>query len=73
LFTTIGNIDNIIGGINGEEGVIRFVCYCKRIRNDQDYWEQVDAYVTEHSSVRFSHGICPSCLPAVREELARVR
>ena len=35
--------------------------YCKDIRDDKGYWEDVSAYVTRHSSARFSHGICPSC------------
>ncbi|MGF1511573.1 MAG: response regulator transcription factor [Myxococcota bacterium] len=35
--------------------------YCKRVRNDQNYWTQVEAYLTEHLDLRFSHGICPSC------------
>jgi DNA-binding response OmpR family regulator len=36
--------------------------YCKRVRNDHNYWEQVEQYFGDHSEVRFSHGICPSCL-----------
>jgi hypothetical protein len=42
--------------------------YCKRIRTDENYWEQVDRFVTEHSEVRFSHGICPSCYKTVLAE-----
>jgi phosphoserine phosphatase RsbU/P len=37
-------------------------CYCKKIRDDRDYWQQVDQYFLEYSEVRFSHGICPGCL-----------
>ena len=36
--------------------------YCKRIRDDQDYWRQIEHYLSEHSDARFSHGICPECL-----------
>lgn len=35
--------------------------YCKSIRNDENYWQTVDAYITEHTNTRFSHSICPSC------------
>ncbi len=42
--------------------------YCKRIRSDQDYWEQVESYITEHTGVLFSHGICPSCLVKVMDD-----
>jgi DNA-binding response OmpR family regulator len=35
--------------------------YCKKIRDDKNYWQQVDAYIMDHSEVRFSHGVCPDC------------
>ena len=43
--------------------------YCKRIRTDQNYWEQVEQYLTEHSEAQFTHGICPSCYKRVHDEL----
>ena len=39
--------------------------YCKHVRTDQNYWEQVEDYVTEHSGLQFSHGICPPCYDKV--------
>ncbi len=35
--------------------------YCKRIRDDQDYWQQVESYFHHHTGSNFSHGICPDC------------
>jgi hypothetical protein len=35
---------------------------CKRIRDDQGYWQQVEQYVGEHTQAEFSHGICPAFL-----------
>jgi DNA-binding response OmpR family regulator len=35
--------------------------YCKRIRDDQDYWQQVETYIHSHTGSNFSHGICPDC------------
>ncbi len=35
--------------------------YCKRIRDDQDYWQQVEKYLHTHTGSNFSHGICPEC------------
>jgi PAS domain-containing protein len=34
---------------------------CKRIRNDQQYWEQVEGYLSKHTHIQFSHSICPDC------------
>jgi PAS domain S-box-containing protein len=45
--------------------------YCKRIRDDQDYWQQVDAYISSHTAVRFSHGICPACYSEHVEPMLR--
>ena len=35
--------------------------YCKRIRDDSDYWQQVESYIHTHTGSNFSHGICPDC------------
>ncbi len=47
--------------------------YCKKIRDDQNYWRQVEDYICAHSEVRFSHGICPGCWETtVRAQLAEL-
>ena len=43
------------------QGLFPICSYCKKIRNDRNYWEQVDAYITSHSEAQFSHGVCPDC------------
>jgi DNA-binding response OmpR family regulator len=44
--------------------------YCKSIRNDQNYWEKVETYFTQHSNVSFTHSYCPNCYDRfVRPEL----
>lgn len=43
-------------------GLIPICAHCKRIRNDQGFWQQVERYFTEHSTAKFSHGLCPECL-----------
>lgn len=43
------------------EGIISICMYCKKIRTEQDGWEQLEKYITEHSDAQFSHGICPDC------------
>jgi DNA-binding response OmpR family regulator len=46
-------------------GLLPICSYCKSVRNDQNYWEQVEQYVAEHSNLQFSHGICPTCYETV--------
>lgn len=43
--------------------------YCKKIRNDRNYWEQIESYLHKHSNVLFSHGVCPECAARVMVEL----
>ncbi|MBN2082305.1 PAS domain S-box protein [bacterium] len=43
-------------------GLLPICSYCKKIRDDQGYWSQLEAYITEHSEAAFSHGICPDCM-----------
>ena len=43
------------------QGLLPICMYCKKIRNDDDYWQGVEDYLAEHSEADFSHGICPEC------------
>jgi len=54
--------------------ILPICSYCKKVRNDRDYWEQVEAYIAHHVDVRFSHGICPACYDSkVKPELDRLK
>jgi hypothetical protein len=44
-------------------GLLPICCYCKRIRDDKGYWQQVERYIAERSEADFSHGMCPECGP----------
>lgn len=49
-------------------GMLPICGYCKSIRDDSNYWHQLEEFVSSHSHAEFSHGICPTCLDkAVRE------
>ncbi len=43
-------------------GFIPICASCKKIRDDQGYWTQIEAYISEHSEAEFTHGICPDCI-----------
>jgi hypothetical protein len=42
-------------------GLLPICCYCKKIRDDKGYWQQVERYIAARSEVDFSHGLCPDC------------
>jgi len=54
------------------QGLLPICLYCKRIRDDRNYWQQVDQYIGQHSGAKFSHGVCPDCYEGVvRPEIGR--
>jgi len=44
-------------------GLLPICMLCKKIRNDEGYWEGLELYIQEHSEADFSHGLCPDCYP----------
>lgn len=50
-------------------GLLPICSSCKRIRDDQGYWSQLEAFFTTHSSTRFTHSICPECLEKFYQSL----
>ena len=49
-------------------GLLPICSYCKRIRRDGDYWQQLEGYIAEHSEADFSHGVCPPCFEQAKKE-----
>ncbi|NOY68932.1 MAG: hypothetical protein GXP53_05490 [Deltaproteobacteria bacterium] len=43
-------------------GIVPICSFCKQIRDDKGYWNQVDAYVAKYTDAKFSHGVCPDCM-----------
>jgi hypothetical protein len=54
-------------------GLLPICAYCKKIRNDEGYWEQIEAYIHEHSEAQFTHGVCPDCYKKLQAELGKLR
>jgi len=50
-------------------GLLPICSYCKRIRDDRDYWNGLEHYISSHSDAKFTHGVCPSCM---RDALSEV-
>ncbi len=47
------------------EGLLPICSYCKKIRDDHNYWQDVEFYIASRTAARFSHGICPECMQNV--------
>jgi phosphoserine phosphatase RsbU/P len=70
LTERVRELEEALGSVRQLQGLLPICAYCKRIRDDQNYWKQVETYLADHSDVQFSHGICPSCLERVMKEEA---
>jgi hypothetical protein len=53
------------------KGLLPICMGCKKIRDDEGYWNQLEAYISSRSQARFSHGICPACAEEMYGELGR--
>jgi hypothetical protein len=52
-------------------GFLPICASCKKIRNDQGYWEQIEIYIRAHSEAEFTHSLCPECLQHLYPDLQR--
>ncbi len=61
LAQRVRELEGALKSVKLLQGLLPICSYCKKIRDDQNYWQRVENYITEHSEVTFSHGICPDC------------
>jgi CheY-like chemotaxis protein len=77
LAERVAELEDALARVRQLQRILPICSYCKKVRNDKDYWEQVEAYIASHVDVRFSHGICPECYDArvkpELDELAQMR
>jgi CheY-like chemotaxis protein len=69
LAERVAELQTALSNVKQLRGLLPICSYCKRIRGDDQYWQQVEGYIAEHSDAQFSHGICPSCYATVTAEL----
>jgi hypothetical protein len=58
----ISELEQALAEIKTLQGLIPICGWCKKIRDDQGLWQQIEVYLRAHTSAKFSHGICPECL-----------
>jgi CheY-like chemotaxis protein len=72
LAARVRELEGTLALVKQLQGLLPICSYCKKVRDDRNYWRQVEEYLSAHSAVRFSHGICPDCwrdvvAPQIRE------
>jgi sigma-B regulation protein RsbU (phosphoserine phosphatase) len=74
LAKRVQELELALSKVNLLQGLLPICCYCKKIRDDQNYWRQVEGYIAEHSEAQFTHAICPTCRENIVEpELEQLR
>jgi PAS domain S-box-containing protein len=67
----IRRLENALDEIKTLRGLIPICSYCKKIRDDNGYWNQIESYITEHTEAKFTHGICDQCCTKEKEKIAK--
>jgi hypothetical protein len=58
----IAELESALSQIKVLSGVVPICLYCKEIRDDKGYWNQLETFISKHSEAEFSHSICPQCM-----------
>jgi phosphoserine phosphatase RsbU/P len=61
LAARIRELEDALAQVKHLQGLLPICSYCKKVRDDKNYWQQVEAYIAERADVKFSHGTCPDC------------
>lgn len=71
LSERVAELQHALASVKQLSGLLPICSYCKRVRGDEDYWQQVESYIAERTNAEFSHGVCPSCYEAARADFER--
>ncbi len=61
----VEELQDALSNVKELRGLLPICSYCKKIRNDGNYWERLETYLVSHTHAQFSHSICPSCYDSV--------
>ncbi len=69
LATRVAELEEALAHVSRLQDLLPICSYCKKVRNETNYWEQVESYLASRSDVKLTHGICPQCLETMLREL----
>jgi hypothetical protein len=69
LRDTVGRLEKALKEVKTLRGILPICAFCKKIRDDNGYWDQVESYVSQHTDAGFSHSVCPDCVAKHYPEL----
>jgi PAS domain S-box-containing protein len=57
----VDELQRLLGEVKTLSGLLPICAYCKKIRDDKGYWNQIELYIGQRSSANFTHSVCPDC------------
>lgn len=66
------NLQEALNNIKILKGMLPICANCKKIRDDDGYWQHVETYISKYSDTKFSHGICPDCVQKLYPEYSEM-
>lgn len=57
----VAELSAALNSVKVLSGLVPVCAWCKRVRSDQGYWQQLEHFISERSHARFTHGMCPEC------------
>jgi sigma-B regulation protein RsbU (phosphoserine phosphatase) len=65
----VRELEEALGHVRRLQGLLPICSYCKMVRNETNYWQQVEAYISTNSDLELTHSVCPTCMDKVMKEL----
>ncbi len=65
LVRRVRELEDALSQLKQLQGLLPICSYCNKVRDEQNYWQRVESYLSEHAQVVLSHGICPDCYSTV--------
>lgn len=69
----ISRLQEALANVRQLSGMLPICACCKKIRDDQGYWQQIESYIRTHTEAEFTHSMCPACADKAYEELAELK
>jgi hypothetical protein len=67
----ISHLSDTLANVKTLSGLLPICSSCKKIRDDQGYWQKLETFVRDHSNAEFSHSLCPDCMHKLYPDFAR--
>jgi sigma-B regulation protein RsbU (phosphoserine phosphatase) len=71
LAVKVQKLEDALSKVHQLQGLLPICSYCKKIRDDKNYWQQVESFIISRTEARFSHSVCPDCYIAEVEPQLR--